>query len=134
MLRPPVAGPPVGGQGVLPPATTFGVTGLVPEEIWLQSNPQPFSIVVNVANEEPNEKNKAWKLDGRTVSLSLDPSYSIEQVKQELEKEVLLPVNLMKLQHASKGFLKNKETCAYYNLKEGESLELTRQQRGGKKK
>ncbi len=104
---------------------------LLPEEQWASTMPPRFSLAVNVAMDE---NNKGWKLDGSTHTLEVEHSTTVEQIKQMLEVRVGLPPGLQKLKHATKGFLKDKDTCAYYNFRQGDSIELTRQQRGGKKK
>jgi hypothetical protein len=115
-----------------PPSGASGA--MVPEEHWAAMNPAPYELAVTVAREEPNEKNKAWKLDGSTHSLSVRNDTTVEEVKQMLEVRTGLPPNLQKLKHATKGFLKDKDSLAFYNLRAGDAVELTRQQRGGKKK
>ena len=105
----------------------------VDEAEWAASHPGPFGIHVVVVAEEV-DPSKSWTLDGRTVRVEADANMLIEQIKQRLESEIALPVNLMKLQHSTYGFLKNQGSCASYNLADGDCLELTRQQRGGRKK
>ena len=151
----PVAAPPpsllhpynVPPGGMLPPpgsmvASMMGGRGgvvavgamAVPEEQWKAMNPSPFMLKVAVAKEEAGEKTKTWKLDGSTQEFEVENTTTVEELKQMIEARVGLPPNLQKLKHAVKGFLKDKETCAYYNLRPVDVLELTRQQRGGKKK
>jgi hypothetical protein len=116
------------------PLTAAVAGALVPEEQWAAISPAPYMLSVAVAKEEANEKNKGWKLDGATHVFQVDHATTIEEIKMMLEVRVGLPPNLQKLKHATKGFLKDKDSCAFYNFRAGDVIELTRQQRGGKKK
>lgn len=153
MLAPPMQQPPLGGMFAPPPPggvaaahpylhpgaaaagprPPLGAPGapLLPEEQWASMVPSPFQLAVTVAQDD---NNKGWKLDGATHTFEVDHSTTVEQIKQMLEVRVGLPPTLQKLKHAVKGFLKDKDSCAYYNFRGGDVIELTRQQRGGKKK
>ena len=115
--------------------TSEGPPGLdlVPESVWASRHPGPFNLVVTVSRDEASDKNPEWKLDGQVINVSVEASTTIEELKQRLEADIGLPLNRIKLQHPSKGFLKNRDSCAFYNLKDGDTLELTRQRRGGRK-
>jgi|JI10StandDraft_1071094.scaffolds.fasta_scaffold801821_1 hypothetical protein len=117
----------------VPGAGGATVAALVPEEQWAALVPGPFSISV-VATSDEGAKEKGWKLDGATHTLQVDSATTVEQIKQMLEVRIGIPPSLQKLKHATKGFLKDKDSCAFYNLRAGDTIELTRQQRGGKKK
>lgn len=130
----PTVQPPLVDSMVVAPPPGAARTSLVPEALWIAQNPGPIKLKIAVVSEEPTEKTKAWKLDGRIVEVEVACQTMVEQLKQRMESEIGLPINLQKLKHAAKGFLKDKESCAYYNLVSGDVLELTRQQRGGKKK
>ncbi len=116
------------------PVAVAAVGTLMDEEQWAAVNPSPFEIAVTVAREEASDKNKGWKLDGATHTFAVQNTTAVEELKQMLEIRVGLPPNLQKLKHVTKGFLKDKDSLAFYNLRQGDVLELTRQQRGGKKK
>ncbi len=117
-----------------PPPAALAAGAAMPEEHWAAMNPSPFELSVTVAREEPSEKNKAWRLDGAAHALSVRNETTVEELKQMLEVRIGLPPNLQKIKHAARGFLKDRDTLAFYNLRAGDTLELTRQQRGGKKK
>lgn len=99
------------------------------------SNASPFELSVVVAREEATDKTKNWKLDGSTHVLTVTHDTSVDEIKRQMEQRMGLPVHLQKLKFAARGvFLRDGETCAAVNLRQGDVLDLVRAQRGGKKK
>jgi splicing factor 3A subunit 1 len=82
----------------------------------------------------PSQDNdKGWTLNGQPLTLSVRLDSSVDHLKQTVERLLHLPVKLQKLKCGSRGVLKDVKTLAYYNLTDGDTLELAVQQRGGKR-
>lgn len=78
--------------------------------------------------------NLTWNLNGQVVSLSVDVTSKIRQVKTELKDQLgEMPVNKMQLKIPSSGFLKDAATLAYLNIGPTATLEMVPKTRGGRK-
>ncbi|XP_045767260.1 splicing factor 3A subunit 1 [Maniola jurtina] len=135
-----VAGVPGGVAGVpLPPppeddepASKRARTedALEPEKAWLAAHPgvAPLQVVL------PSLPDRAdWRLDGRTLQLSLSLATSVSELKNIVQRATNMPTAKQKLQYEGL-FFKDTNTLAYYNVPPGALLQLQVKERGGRKK
>jgi len=123
-----------------------GPAGLIPESVFLSTNPPSVSISVQV----PNDPNSAFNFKGQSIPLQLQLKDPVQTLKDKLSHQLnLMPTNKMKLQmppqpsaaaaasggHTSTVHLnKDDVTLAFYNVADGATLTLGVKERGGKKK
>ncbi|CAH2085834.1 unnamed protein product [Euphydryas editha] len=100
------------------------------EQAWLAAHPGPAPLqVVLPAAPERSE----WRLDGRTLQLSLPLSASVAELKNILQRSTNMPTAKQKL-HYEGLFFKDTNTLAYYNVPPGAVIQLQVKERGGRKK
>ncbi|KAG6441665.1 splicing factor 3A subunit 1 isoform X2 [Manduca sexta] len=154
--RPPLIPTPVGAVGpvgaVNPAAFGYGAVGgpvppaeeeegpaakrartddsLEPETTWLTRHPGavPLQVVLPSLPERAE-----WRLDGRSLPLSLPLSTTVAEVKNILQRSTSMPTAKQKL-HYEGLFFKDTNTLAYYNLPPGAVIQLQVKERGGRKK
>jgi len=105
---------------------------LVPEREWLDKYSGPVNIVVTV----PNMQGKSpFPMHGQTLRIQAVMSDPIRAVKEKISASLGgMPANKQKLKTDELGFLKDALSLAYYNAKDGITLELGIKERGGRKK
>ncbi|KAK8801981.1 hypothetical protein WA158_006376 [Blastocystis sp. Blastoise] len=111
--------------------TAFASMTLLPEQQFLAIHPGPVTlfIILPVDNSTPS-----WKMNGQTISFTVDLHLLIKDFKEQISKEIgNCPTNKFQLKHDIHGFLKDKQSLASYNLAQGTTLMLLQRQRGGKK-
>lgn len=103
---------------------------LEPEHSWLARHPGAAHLQVAL----PSVPERAeWRLDGRSLSLSVSLSTSIAELKNILQRSTNMPIAKQKL-HYEGLFFKDTNTLAYYNVPPGAVLQLQVKERGGRKK
>jgi splicing factor 3A subunit 1 len=104
---------------------------LVPEREWLKQYSGPVNVVVTV----PNLPETKWPLHGQTLRIQIVINDTIQNLKEKVADSLGgMPANKQKLKTDDFGFLKETNTLAYYNVKDGFTIELTVKERGGRKK
>ncbi|KAJ3278607.1 splicing factor 3a, subunit 1 [Blyttiomyces sp. JEL0837] len=98
-------------------------SNLIPEAEFLQSYPGKISLNIQVQG-------------GSTTTLEdLEPSMSVQVLKDRIASLVSIPANKQKLSLTSSNvMLKNGVSLAYYNLRNGDLLSLSTRERGGRTK
>ncbi len=127
--------PPVAPVPDEPPAKRpRGEDHLLPEPEFLAQyshlGPVAFHVVCPGA---AGSGSSDWKLHGQTVALSLPLSDTVSVIKARLHEETGMPPGKQKLQLESI-FLKDANSLAYYNIRQGAVLSLQVKERGGRKK
>uniref|UniRef100_A0A7S1ER92 SURP motif domain-containing protein n=1 Tax=Timspurckia oligopyrenoides TaxID=708627 RepID=A0A7S1ER92_9RHOD len=112
-------------------AATSNEIRFEPEEQWIAKYGDSVKVKVNVC-EHQNSFN--WELKGQTISLEVPLKVSVAALKSTLTKLTKLPVNKMKLQTESAGFLKDGNSLAFYNVEPNSSINLSVKERGGRRK
>ncbi|XP_015757556.1 PREDICTED: splicing factor 3A subunit 1-like [Acropora digitifera] len=103
---------------------------LIPEDVFLSSNPNPVTFGVQI----PNMPDKGeWKLDGNTIRLTLPPTDQVSVIKAKLHEITGMPAGKQKLQLGGI-FIKDSNTLAYYNVTPASLVQLQLKERGGRKK
>lgn len=103
---------------------------LIPEQQFMASHPGPVQLNINV----PMMAEKAeWKLNGQTLSITMQPNDTVAAVKARIHEQIGMPPGKQKLQHEGM-FFKDNNTLAYYNLTSGNIVNLMPKERGGRKK
>jgi len=103
---------------------------LIPEDVFLSSNPNPVTFGVQI----PNMPDKGeWKLDGITIRLTLPPTDQVSVIKAKLHEITGMPAGKQKLQLGGI-FIKDSNTLAYYNVTPASLVQLQLKERGGRKK
>merc|ERR1712185_653220 len=100
---------------------------LEPERDWLDKyGTDPIKLHVNVGSCE-----KEVGMPRVTVEVPLNDTAA--EVKKKLATLGIesIPVNKMKLNNEACGYIKERYTLAYYNLKDGDELALEKQARAG---
>ncbi|CAG9580098.1 unnamed protein product [Danaus chrysippus] len=103
---------------------------LEPEQSWLASHPGSVPIQVSVPMAPERSE---WRLDGRTVSLSLPLAAPVSELKASLQRATNMPTAKQKLYYEGL-FFKDTNTLAYYNVPPGAVIQLQIKERGGRKK
>jgi splicing factor 3A subunit 1 len=104
---------------------------LVPEREWLKQYSGPVNVVVTV----PNLPETKWPLHGQTLRIQIVINDTIQNLKEKVADSLGgMPANKQKLKTDELGYLKETNTLAYYNAKDGFTIELTVKERGGRKK
>jgi len=104
---------------------------LVPERDWLKQHSGPVNVVVSV----PNLPGTKWPLHGQTLRIQIVITDTIQNLKEKVADSLGgMPANKQKLKTEELGYLKETNTLAYYNAKDGFALELAIKERGGRKK
>ena len=120
------------GHYVRPPPTKINSTegALIPTEAFIKQNPGPVQFFVQCPGMP--EKND-WKLYGQRVQFKLPLTDEVTAVKALVEKETKMPAGKQKFKHNSL-FMKDNNSLAYYNVKQGDVVELHVKQRGGRRR
>ncbi|OWR42516.1 putative spliceosome associated protein [Danaus plexippus plexippus] len=103
---------------------------LEPEQAWLASHPGSVPIQVSVPMAPERSE---WRLDGRTLSLSLPLAAPVSELKASLQRTTNMPTAKQKLYYEGL-FFKDTNTLAYYNVPPGAVIQLQIKERGGRKK
>jgi splicing factor 3A subunit 1 len=104
---------------------------LVPERDWLKQHSGPVNVVVSV----PNLPGTKWPLHGQTLRIQIVITDTIQNLKEKVADSLGgMPANKQKLKTEELGYLKETNTLAYYNAKDGFAVELAIKERGGRKK
>lgn len=74
-----------------------------------------------------------WKLNGQLISVTLGLTDTITSLKSKLQDEIGMPPAKQKLVYDGM-FFKDNNSCAYYNLLSGATINLQVKERGGRKK
>lgn len=98
-----------------------------PEGVWLQR--VQGNITVNVQTPQSDE----WKLEMKTVPVSLDVASPVNALKSLIQEQTGVPVSKLKLSYEGV-FLKDNLTLAYYNMNNGSNVQIQLKERGGRKK
>ncbi|KAI5728320.1 hypothetical protein M8J77_014671 [Diaphorina citri] len=140
---PPVGGPPGPPMGRKHPAPEPQLDeepvgkkirseeSLIPEQVFLSKMATPnvtFNVVVPNMTDKPE-----WKLNGQTLSLSLDLRTSVTALKSQIHDLIGMPAGKQKL-HLDGLFFKDSNSLAYYNITPGTKVHLQLKERGGRKK
>uniref|UniRef100_A0A182P2N1 Splicing factor 3A subunit 1 n=1 Tax=Anopheles epiroticus TaxID=199890 RepID=A0A182P2N1_9DIPT len=105
---------------------------LVEESVFLQRHGGAGPITVQVQCPNMTEKND-WKLNGQTLSLTVNLTDTISSVKAKVQTETGMPPAKQKIFYDGM-FFKDNNTIAYYNLMNGVTVALQLKERGGRKK
>jgi len=104
---------------------------LLPERDWLKQYSGPVNVVVTV----PNLPETKWPLHGQTLRIQIVINDTIQNLKEKVADSLGgMPANKQKLKTDDLGYLKETNTLAYYNAKDGFTVELSVKERGGRKK
>jgi len=104
---------------------------LVPERDWLHTHSGPVNIVVTV----PEVTGTKWPLHGQTLRIQALYTDTIQTLKEKVAASLGgMPANKQKLKTEELGFLKDSNSLAFYNARDGFTLELGIKERGGRKK
>eukprot|EP00003_Mantamonas_plastica_P001104 TRINITY_DN10808_c0_g1_i1.p1 TRINITY_DN10808_c0_g1~~TRINITY_DN10808_c0_g1_i1.p1 ORF type:complete len:219 (+),score=88.79 TRINITY_DN10808_c0_g1_i1:75-731(+) len=103
---------------------------LWPEQEWLANHPGNVSVKVIVPDEQGKSQ---WDFNGQTLEYSLDIESLVSVLKKKIMEDLGIPPNKQKLKMDPIGFLKDRESLAYYNFSDGITVELGSKQRGGRK-
>ncbi|KAI9359278.1 Pre-mRNA splicing factor PRP21 like protein-domain-containing protein [Zopfochytrium polystomum] len=98
-----------------------GEEALMPEAQFIALNPDPIVITVQPSSGPP------VTVDSIAVTMT------VEELKEKLSSLVSMAPNKQKLVLASGITMKNALSLAYYNLRSGDTLNLSTRERGGKK-
>ena len=103
---------------------------LIPEEEFLlhHSGPVTFQVNASSISEKPE-----WKLQGKTINLTLHLTDQVSVIKAKIHEEIGMPPGKQKLQYEGI-FIKDSNTLAYYNIGNGATIVLGLKERGGRKK
>lgn len=104
---------------------------LIPEHMFLANVPSPhvtFNILVPNMPDKPE-----WKLNGQTLSVSLDLRESVTNLKSNISDLIGMPAGKQKLLFDGI-FFKDSNSLAYYNISPGMKVLLQLKERGGRKK
>ncbi|CAH2217973.1 jg22574, partial [Pararge aegeria aegeria] len=74
-----------------------------------------------------------WRLDGRTLQLSVSLATPVAELKNIVQRSTNMPTAKQKLQYEGL-FFKDTNTLAYYNVPPAAVLLLQVKERGGRKK
>ena len=120
------------GQYVRPPLTKMSSTegDLVPAEDFVKEHQGRVQFFVQCPRMP--EKND-WKLHGQRLQFKLPLTDEVTAVKALVEKETKMPAGKQKFKHNSL-FMKDNNSLAYYNVKQGDVVELHVKQRGGRRR
>ncbi|OWM63132.1 probable splicing factor 3A subunit 1 [Punica granatum] len=101
---------------------------LVPEDQFLAQHPGPARISISIPNtDEGNLKGQVLEITVQSIS------ETVGSLKEKIAGEIQLPANKQKLS-GKPGFLKDNMSLAYYNVGDGETLNLSLRERGGRKR
>lgn len=104
---------------------------LVPEREWLKQYSGPVNVVVSV----PSLPETKWPLHGQILRIQIVITDTVQNLKEKVADSLGgMPANKQKLKTEELGFLKETNTLAFYNAKDGFAVELTIKERGGRKK
>ncbi|XP_050677820.1 splicing factor 3A subunit 1 [Leptidea sinapis] len=103
---------------------------LEPENSWLAKHPGTAIIQVSLPSLPDRSE---WRLDGRTLQLSVPLSTSAGELKNMVQRNTQMPTAKQKLQYEGL-FFKDSNTLAYYNVPPGAVVNLQVKERGGRKK
>jgi len=103
---------------------------LIPESTFLAQNKSPVSFKVMVPMM--SEKSE-WKLNGQTLTLTLQLQDTVASLKSQIHEAVGMPPGKQKLQYEGM-FYKDSNTLAYYNITPNTVVQLLLKERGGRKK
>lgn len=106
-------------------------SSFIPEDEFLAKFKGPITINVQIPKEESKPE---WKLQGQTISLTVDLKDTITLVKEKLKELVLVPANKQKIKTLTLPILKDQQTLASYNVMNGTTFILGLKERGGKNK
>jgi len=106
---------------------------LIPEAEFLKSLPSgPISLVVSVPQGATKEEQK-FNFHGQTFTFIVNPTDKIEVVKEKIKEQLDMPPNKQKLRTNQIPFLKEDNTLAFYNIRNGTTIIVSAKERGGKK-
>ncbi|XP_015120125.1 splicing factor 3A subunit 1 [Diachasma alloeum] len=103
---------------------------LIPEAQFLarHKGPVQLSVVVPLMTDKPD-----WKLNGQTLSITLQPNDTVATLKASICEMIGMPPGKQKIQ--TEGiFCKDLNSLGYYNLSSGSVVNLLPKERGGRKK
>ncbi|KAK5575023.1 hypothetical protein RB653_010278 [Dictyostelium firmibasis] len=95
---------------------------LVAEQIWLQNNPNPVTLTVEMADKS------------NSYQIIVLPTDGISILKEKIKELNGMPTNKQKLQAPGISILKDTCSIAFYNLKPSTIVTCGQKERGGKKK
>jgi len=103
---------------------------LIPEEEFLQTHGSgPITVKVQIPVDE-----KIENLKGQTLSFDVELKLSVNDLKEKIKGAIGFAANKQKLKIEPLGVLKDTNTLAYYNFRDGTVLHLEKKERGGKSK
>lgn len=119
------------GAGEPDPKRAKADSGLVPEDAFAAQFPGNVTLRVSVPKEEENAK---FNFNGQEIALrGVGIRSTVKTVKEMLQDHLGgLQANKQKLTSARHGVLKDNQTLAFYNMREGEMLLLDVKERGGR--
>mmetsp|Transcript_133832 Transcript_133832/g.303551 ORF Transcript_133832/g.303551 Transcript_133832/m.303551 type:complete len:272 (+) Transcript_133832:81-896(+) len=107
-----------------------------PEDEWLEENQDPIEVRVNMT------KLMHFGVPMEEACVTLDPTENIAKLKERLKEQgVNVKATMYNVRHVHNanpektaiGFLRRERTAAYYNMMNGERLELVPKIRGGRR-
>lgn len=127
--RPPQPADPSDEPAAKKPRTA---TGLLPEAEYAQGFEGLLELSLALPNDE--SANADWNLKGQTVTVQVPIGTSMKDLKNKVSSDHLggMPPNKFQLRSATLGFLKDRLSAAHYNLKNGETLQVSARSRGGR--
>jgi len=109
------------------------LANLIPEEAFLQNNPDSFVLQVQVPQVDSGSSSKVnWNLNGQILSFEVSLSDTIAQVKDLIKDQLSMPANKQNLKCLGLPFLKDQQSLAFYNLKSDIIVQLSVKERGGR--
>lgn len=134
MGPPPGFGPPPGmfavnsAPAIAEPPAKRNKTDLLSEEEFLQTHQGAVTLSILVTEDDPK-----WSLtQGQTLSITVQYSDKINDVKQRLQEQVGMPINKQKIL-LDDTVLPNTSSVAFFNLTATSPLTLGSKTRGGRK-
>lgn len=101
---------------------------LIPEEEFLQTHGSgPITVKVQIPLDD-----KVDNFKGQTLTFDVDLKISVNDLKEKIKGETGFAANKQKLKVDPVGVLKDTNTLAFYNFKDGTTLQLEKKERGGK--
>ena len=115
-----------------PPPPSSYPGGIMPPSVFLSTLD---STLVNISVMCPTDSSSKWNLSGQTVSVSIEATCTIRELKSKLSESLnSMPVNKMQLKNEKSGvFVKDANELAALNFGNGTELRLLVKSRGGKK-
>jgi splicing factor 3A subunit 1 len=113
------------------------LASLIPEATFLDSNPANLTIMVQVplvdSASASGKTSQNWNLNGQTIQFDVSLRDTISHIKEKIKDALGMPLNKQNLKCSGLPFLKDQNSLAFYNMKDGTNLQLTVKERGGRK-